>query len=95
MKLLACTVLAVVACSGGNKNPQPPDRSSPTTGTGEGQPCTQEVALVCPDGQIDACEKALAADDTPDAGDTGTMMAVDQGRMGRLERAGNHRCVAR
>lgn len=96
-RILFC---AVAACSSGKKNAAPTGGESPPAPTGEGQPCTQEVALVCPDGQIDACEKALA-EEPPDAGDdeesggTGTKMALEEGRMGRLERAGNHRCVAR
>jgi len=95
MKLLACLLLpALLACSSDSKNTAPADTHSPPAATGEGQPCTQEVELVCPDGQIDACSKALAEPDTtPDAGDTGTMMAVEQGDLGKLKRAGNHRCV--
>src|SRR6185503_16158737 len=75
MKLLACLLLpALLACSSDSKNTAPADTHSPPAATGEGQPCTQEVELVCPDGQIDACSKALAEPDTtPDAGDTGTM----------------------
>ena len=88
-------LIAIVACGSSDKNAKPTGSATPPASTGEGQPCTQEVALVCPDGQIDACEKALAEDDTPDAGDTGPMMAVEQGRMGKLARAGNHRCVAK
>jgi PBP1b-binding outer membrane lipoprotein LpoB len=32
--------------------------------TADGQPCTQEVALECPDGQIDGCLKQPAEGDT-------------------------------
>ena len=32
--------------------------------TGEGTPCAQEVALVCPDGQTDGCLKTPAEGDT-------------------------------
>lgn len=95
MKAFSCILLcALVACGGGSKSESPTGSGTSPASTGEGQPCTQEVQLVCPDGQIDACEKALA-EPTPDAGDTGTMMAVEEGRMGRLARAGNHRCVAK
>lgn len=34
------------------------------TTAGDGQPCTQEVALECPDGQIDGCLKQPAEGDT-------------------------------
>ena len=34
------------------------------TTTGDSQPCTQEVALECPDGQIDGCLKQPAEGDT-------------------------------
>jgi len=32
--------------------------------TGDGQPCTQEIALECPEGQIDGCLKQPAEGDT-------------------------------
>lgn len=32
--------------------------------TGDGQPCTQEIAMVCPDGQVDACLKSPPEGDT-------------------------------
>ena len=32
--------------------------------TGEGQPCSQEIAMVCPDDQIDACLKSPPEGDT-------------------------------
>lgn len=35
-----------------------------TASQGDGQPCTQEIALQCPDGQIDACLKQPAEGDT-------------------------------
>jgi len=102
MKTIACMVLwTFVACGSGNKNAEPTGSDRPPASTGEGQPCTQEVALVCPDGQIDACEKALAEDEKADAGEeedtggTGTKMALEEGRMGRLQRAGTHRCTAK
>jgi hypothetical protein len=93
----------LIACGGAAKtSPSPTNAAKPSAG--EGIPCTQEIALVCPDGQIDACEKAVAdanakAEETPpdddDSGGTGTAMALDEGRMGVLGRAGNHRCVPR
>ena len=45
-----------------------PDAGSAAT-TGDGQPCTQEIALQCPDDQIDACLKS------PPEGDTHTCVA--------------------
>lgn len=103
MKTLSFLLLwAIVACSSGNKNENaatPPASGATAPASTEGRPCTEEGTVVCPDGQIDACEKALAeAAAKPDAGDsggTGTMMALEEGRMGVLGRAGNHRCVAR
>jgi hypothetical protein len=93
-------VCALFGCGGGNKKTDP-GTSGSAASTGEGQPCTQEIALVCPDGQIDACEKALAdgdkpaSDDDDASGGTGTAMALDEGRMSKLENAGTHRCVAK
>ena len=94
MKTISFTLLCALGACGSGTGATPTGSAAPPARTGEGQPCTEEVALVCPDGQIDACEKALAEDVTPDAGDTGTMMAVEEGRMGKLGRAGTHRCVA-
>ena len=39
------------------------------TPTGDGQPCAQEIAMECPEGQIDACLKS------PPEGDTHTCVA--------------------
>ena len=40
-------------------------KTDDTTKTaGDGQPCTQEVAMVCPDDQIDGCLKTPAEGDT-------------------------------
>jgi hypothetical protein len=90
MKLFPYLLLAAfLACSSDSKNPKAADTSSPPAPAGAGQPCTQEVSLVCPEGEIDACEKALAEPDTtPDAGDTGTMMAPAR-PLSNLA----HRCV--
>jgi hypothetical protein len=92
-------VLLLAACGGANKQ-GPTATTKATALETEGQPCTQEVALVCPDGQIDACTKALeekpaAKPEDEESGGSGTAMALDEGRMGKLERAGNHRCVAK
>jgi hypothetical protein len=69
-KLMFVCALAVAACGGGAKKettPTGPDTpttntegSGSATPTGEGTPCAQEVALVCPDGQIDGCLKQPA-----------------------------------
>jgi hypothetical protein len=59
MKLFPHLFLAAfLACSSDSKTTTPADTSSPPAAAGTGQPCTQEVSLVCPDGQIDSCEKA-------------------------------------
>lgn len=54
-------VCALAACGGKSTAPSTPtSNADPSTAptTANGQPCTQEVALVCPEGQIDACLKA-------------------------------------
>jgi hypothetical protein len=51
----------LLACGGSAKPARTPDiapASSPDiqqVSAPGGQPCSQEIALVCPDGQIDAC----------------------------------------
>ena len=40
------------------------DTTQTTQTTGEGTPCAQEIALVCPDGQTDGCLKTPAEGDT-------------------------------
>ena len=68
MKKLITIALFVMACGGGSKKPEttttdpntPTSNTDGTTGagpTGAGTPCEQEIALVCPDGQIDGCLK--------------------------------------
>ena len=55
MKLLAMMMTCVLAAAcGGKKTAQ--STTGPTTEE-PGQSCAQEVALVCPEGQIDACLK--------------------------------------
>ena len=79
-KLMFACALALAACGGKSNSetttPASPDTSTSntdgTTGaasTGDGQPCSQEVALQCPEGQVDACLK------TPPAGETHTCVA--------------------
>ena len=76
-KLMFVCAMAMAACGGGNKKPETTttttdpntstsntDGTAAATGTGDGTPCAQEIALVCPDGQIDGCLK------TPVEGDT-------------------------
>ena len=68
-KLLLVSVFLVGACGGSKKaDPNTPvsntDPNQPAaTPTGDGTPCEQEIALQCPEGQIDACLK------TPREGD--------------------------
>lgn len=71
-KLMFVCALAVAACGGSKKQETTPtgngsdttttntEGSGSATATGEGTPCEQEVALVCPDGQIDGCLKQPA-----------------------------------
>ena len=69
MKLFSLMMVAAFAigCGGSKKSTDTTNQSTgagaPTAGA-EGQPCAQEVALQCPDGQTDACLK------TPPEGDT-------------------------
>lgn len=66
---LLALVLAVAACGGSKSD----DTTTPSTSTsntdpaagsaaptGDGVPCEQEIALVCPEGQIDGCLKTPA-----------------------------------
>lgn len=66
--LIVCA-LTFAACGGGPKKTDTTTTTTTTTtdgsgagsaATGDGQPCTQEVAMVCPDGQIDGCLKTPA-----------------------------------
>lgn len=77
--MMLALAFAATACGGkqggdtttpptGDTTSTPPDTSTQppepgATGTGDGQPCTQEIAMVCPEDQIDACLK------TPPEGD--------------------------
>lgn len=66
MKQLLAIAVFVMACGGGSKKAET-TTTDPNTSTssgdpgapptGEGTPCEQEIALVCPDGQIDGCLK--------------------------------------
>ncbi|MDX2093899.1 MAG: hypothetical protein SFX73_39055 [Kofleriaceae bacterium] len=65
MKLIPLIIVCALAACGG-KQPAP---STPTTNadpaptaapTGDGTPCSQEIALECPEGQIDGCLKTPA-----------------------------------
>ncbi len=63
MKKFLVISLFLVACGGSKKSSTDPNTSvssgsgTATTPTGDGTPCAQEIALVCPDGQIDGCLK--------------------------------------
>jgi hypothetical protein len=64
MKKLLAIAVFMMAC-GGSKKPAPSTSTSPADGngsatTGEGVACEKEIALVCPDGQIDGCLKTPA-----------------------------------
>jgi len=97
VKIASFLVWAMIACGGGSKA-KPLARTEVPKSDAEGKPCSQEVALSCPDGQVDACAK-LAAKDEPDkpddgedeSGGTGTAMALDEGKMGAMD--ATHKCV--
>jgi hypothetical protein len=62
MKIITSFVCAlVIACGGSPKPASTPDIAAEPSpdiqqvSPAGGQPCSQEIALVCPDGQIDAC----------------------------------------
>jgi hypothetical protein len=101
MKTISCLLFSLlVACGGGAKQTPTNTTTSSSSSTGDGQPCTQEIILNCPDGQIDACVKAMAKteqdkpdDGTEESGGTGTAMALDEGKMGKADAAGTHKCV--
>jgi len=69
--MIVCA-LAFAACGGGGKKSDTTTNTTTTTtdgsaagsgsaaATGDGQPCTQEIAMVCPEGQIDGCLKQPA-----------------------------------
>lgn len=71
-KIMFACALALAACGGGSKKPDTTTSNTDTTtttttdgsgagsATGEGLPCEKEVAMVCPDGQIDGCLKQPA-----------------------------------
>ena len=68
MKLTAVVLMVFAfACGGSKKSADAPvSNTDPSAGsaapatTGEGTPCEQEIALECPDGQIDGCLKTPA-----------------------------------
>ena len=72
MKIASLAMMAALALAGCShkKPPEPakPDTTQepakPDQAKAEGQPCTQEIALQCADGQIDACLKTPAEGDT-------------------------------
>jgi len=63
MKIISILmVCALAACGGKKADPSTPTSntdpgSAATAPTGDGVPCAQEIAMVCPDGQIDGCLK--------------------------------------
>jgi hypothetical protein len=88
-------VALLLAACGGNK---PSTTSKPSGKAGDGVLCSkQEIALSCPDGQIDFCTKRAAhaegEPDKPDDGEeetggTGTAMALEEGALNAT-----HKCV--
>lgn len=75
MKIISFVMVCALAACGGKKA----DPASPVTNTdpapatepaaGDGVPCSQEIALECPEGQIDGCLK------TPPEGETHACVA--------------------
>jgi hypothetical protein len=75
-KLISLMVAGAFAfgCGGGKKETTTTTKDTTTDNTtqtdtttqttGDGQPCTQEIALECPEGQIDGCLKTPAEGDT-------------------------------
>ena len=72
MKIASVAMMAALALAGCSHK-KPPEPAKPDTTTtqpkpdeakAEGQPCTQEIALQCADGQVDACLKTPAEGDT-------------------------------
>ncbi|HEY5949802.1 MAG TPA: hypothetical protein VIV40_30110 [Kofleriaceae bacterium] len=76
-KLLSVMIVGAFAFAGCHhaKKPDTTTKNTDTTTTdttktdatktaGDGQPCTQEIALECPEGQIDGCLKQPAEGDT-------------------------------
>ena len=98
----AMMLCALGACGGANRStPTNTSTSSSTTAVaGDGKTCKDEVALSCPDGQIDQCVKERAESDakikkmeedkSDESGGTGTAMALDEGRISAMP----HKCVA-
>ena len=62
MKIISILmVCALAACGGKKADPSTPTSNTEptpvTTTPGEGVTCDKEIAMVCPDGQIDGCLK--------------------------------------
>jgi hypothetical protein len=69
MKLFSLIMIGALAIGCGGNKPKAETTTTDTTKkdtttTTDGTPCTQEIALQCPDGQIDACLKTPAEGDT-------------------------------
>jgi hypothetical protein len=73
ISLMIVSAFTLAACGGGTKKSDTttsndtstePAKTDATQTAGEGTPCAQEIAIVCPDDQIDGCLK------TPMEGDT-------------------------
>ncbi len=74
-KIIAIALFMAAACGGSKKPSTDPNTSTSSADgsamapTGEGVECAKEIALVCPDGQIDGCLK------TPQVGTTHACVA--------------------
>jgi hypothetical protein len=74
ISLMIVGAFAIAGCGGGKKADTTTTNKDTTTDTtktddatktaGEGTPCAQEIAMVCPDDQIDGCLKTPAEGDT-------------------------------
>lgn len=69
MKLFSLMIigaLSITACGGSKPKTETTEqkKDDTTTTNAEGTPCAQEIAMVCPEGQIDGCLKTPAEGET-------------------------------
>ncbi len=60
MKQLSLAIVIALAACGGGQQPAASSPPSPGPGPDPGPPCEQEIAMVCPEGQIDGCLRTPA-----------------------------------
>lgn len=62
MKKIFLVALFVIGCGGSKKQPEttPAGGGTGSSAPADGVACEKEIALVCPDGQIDGCLKTPA-----------------------------------